>query len=226
MEKRKRKRNGNLPESLLYLLTPAHIIDPDILIPLVIQTLRAGADIIQFRNKQDSARELIRVGLRLCDAVHAHGGLFIVNDRVDVAIATGADGVHLGQEDLPISWARRILGPKKGMIIGISTHSVNQALKAESEGADYVGFGPIFPTPAKSGWPTIGTGFFPILNRRLRIPYFAIGGIDLSNIEGVIHAGASRIAVSNGVFGKKSVGKTTTLIKEQLLGVKTQRPNP
>ena len=118
------------------------------------------------------------------------------------------------------------MGCRNGMIVGISTHSVEQALEAESEGADYVGFGPIFPTPAKSGWPGIGTGFFPELNRRLRIPYFAIGGIDLSNIEGVIHAGASRIAVSNGVFGKKSVGKTTTLIKEQLLGVKTQRPNP
>ena len=223
MEKLKRKRNGSLPDSLLYLLTPSHIIDPDILIPMVIQTLRAGADVIQFRNKQASVRDLIRVGLGLCDAVHSHGGLFIVNDRIDVAIATGADGVHLGQEDLPISWAREILGPQKKMIIGVSTHSVDQALEAESEGADYVGFGPIFPTPAKSGWPPIGTGSFQVLNRRLSIPYFAIGGIDLSNIGEIIEAGATRVAISNGVFGNKAVGETTSLIKKQLLSVNTQR---
>ena len=223
MEKPKRKRIGNLPESLLYLLTPPHIIDPDILIPLTIQTLRAGADIIQFRNKQSATRDLIEVGRRLCDAVHTEGGIFLVNDRVDVAMATGADGVHLGQEDLPISWARRILGPQEGMMIGVSTHSLDQALTAESEGADYVGFGPIFTTPAKSGWQPLGTGFFKDLNQRLSIPYFAIGGIDLSNIERVIKAGASRVALCNGVFGEKEVAKTTTLIKKRLRSADLQR---
>jgi thiamine-phosphate pyrophosphorylase len=217
MEKVKSQKINSLSESLLYLLTPPDIIDPDVLIPMVILAVRAGADIIQFRNKSATTRELIEVGSRLCDTVHAEGSLFLVNDRVDVAIATGADGVHLGQDDLPPAWARRLLGQKKSKIIGLSTHSVEQALQAESEGVDYIGFGPIYSTPAKSGWLAIGTESFTVLNEKIRIPYFAIGGIDLFNIGQVVNAGASRIALCNGVFGQEDIVHAAALIKKQLL---------
>lgn len=217
MEKVKSQKVNSPSESFLYLLTPAEIIDPSVLIPMVIQAVRAGADIIQFRNKSATTRELIEVGTRLCNAVHAEGSLFLVNDRVDVAIATGADGVHLGQEDLPPAWARRILSRKKRRIVGISTHSIEQALQAESEGVDYIGFGPIYSTSAKSGWPAIGTESFAILNKKLRIPYFVIGGIDLFNIVQVVNAGASRVAICNGVFGQDDVVHAAALIKKQLL---------
>ncbi len=216
MEKAKREKASNLSGSLLYLLTPSDIIDPDVLIPMVIQAVRAGADIIQFRNKTAATRELIKAGRRLCKAVHEEGAIFLINDRVDVAIATGADGVHLGQEDLPPDWARRISGSIK-KIIGVSTHSQEQAMQAAAEGVDYIGFGPIYPTQAKSGHPPIGTDSFPMLNETLNIPYFAIGGIDLSNIEQVVKAGASRVALCSGVFGQKDVAGTTARIKKQLL---------
>lgn len=210
----------SLSDSSLYLLTPADIIDPDVLIPMVILAVRSGADIIQFRNKMASAttRDMIRLGSRLCDAVHMEGALFIVNDRIDVAIATGADGVHLGQDDLPVDLARHIVSRKNKMLIGISTHSPKQAMQAESEGADYIGFGPIYPTSAKSDYSGIGTGFFPLLNENLGTPYFAIGGINLENIGQVLEAGASRVAICSGIFGpKKDVAQNTQLIKKQLL---------
>ncbi|MGA1864632.1 MAG: thiamine phosphate synthase [bacterium] len=217
MEKVKNQEVNSLSESLLYLLTPPDITDPDALISMVVLAVRAGADIIQFRNKSANTRELIEIGSRLCEAVHAEGALFLVNDRVDVAIATGSDGVHLGQEDLPPSWARRILGQKNDKIIGLSTHSVEQALQAESEGVDYIGFGPVYSTPAKSGWPAIGTESFAKLNEKLRIPYFAIGGIDLFNIGQVINSGASRIAACNGVFGHDDLVHAAALLKKELL---------
>lgn len=216
MAKERREKTRRLAESSLYLLTPSDIIDPGMLIPMVIEAVRAGADIIQFRNKTGTARELIETGGALCEAVHGEGALFLVNDRVDVALATGADGVHLGQDDLPLSWARRILGSEGGGIIGISTHSIDQALQAEAEGADYVGFGPVFPTPAKSGYVPLGTAFFDGLNRRLGIPYFVIGGIHSGNIGQVREAGARRVALCNGVFGQGDVAEATALIKQRL----------
>jgi len=216
MAKEKREKTRRLAESSLYLLTPPDIIDPGILVPMVVEVVRAGADIIQFRNKTGTTRELIETGGALCEAVHREGALFLVNDRADVALATGADGVHLGQEDLPLSWARRIIGREHGGIIGISTHSIEQALRAEAEGADYVGFGPVFPTPAKSGYAPIGTAHFAVLNKRLRIPCFAIGGIYSGNVGQVREAGVRRVAVCNGVFGQGDVAGATALIKQRL----------
>lgn len=209
----------SLTESSIYLITPPDVIDPDVLIPMVIQAIRAGADIVQFRNKMASAtgRDLIEVGGMLRDAVHNEGGIYIVNDWIDVAIATEADGIHLGQDDLPLNLARHILGGKRDMMIGISTHSLEQAMRAEFDGADYIGFGPIYPTSTKPGRPALGTGFFPELNETLSIPYFAIGGINLYNIGQVVEAGASRVALCNGVFGQKDIAVQTVLIKEQIL---------
>ncbi len=219
MERKKNNIISSLLNSSLYVLTPPDIIDTDLLIPMVIKAIRAGADIIQLRNKMPgvTARELIKVGLILSKAVHKEGAIFIVNDRIDIAMAVAADGVHLGQEDLPINLARPIIPPGRNLIIGVSTHSIEQAIQAESGGADYIGFGPIFPTSAKSSHPGIGTGFFPLLNKTIGIPYFAIGGINSENITQILGAGASRIAICSGIFGEKDISCKTKLIKSQLL---------
>lgn len=207
-----------LSESFLYLLTPPDLLDPDILSPMIIKAIHAGADIIQFRNKMPvSVRELIAAGSRLCESAHREGAVFIVNDRIDVALATGADGVHLGQEDLPLIWARRILSKGNKMAIGISTHSIDQAAQAESEGADYVGFGPVYPTSAKPEYTPVGTGSFSALNKILSIPYFVIGGICMNNIDQVAESGARRVAVCNGVFGQKDISSAAASIKRRLL---------
>ena len=117
---------------------------------------------------------------------------------------------------IPVELARDIMGKKRGLIIGISTHSLEQALLAESKGADYIGYGPVFPTSAKSGIPGIGTESFTLLNRRINIPYFAIGGINSGNISQVLEAGASRVAICSGIFSETDIAKSTRLIKQKL----------
>jgi thiamine-phosphate pyrophosphorylase len=124
--------------------------------------------------------------------------LFIVNDYVDVAVAALADGVHLGQEDLSLKQARKILG--KNRIIGISCHNLAQALKAQKEGADYIGIGPIYPTATKPGYPGIGLKAAAELKNKIKIPYFAIGNIGEGNIEQITAVGIRRIAVCRAIL--------------------------
>jgi thiamine-phosphate pyrophosphorylase len=126
----------------------------------------------------------------------AAGVLFVVNDRLDVAMAVEADGVHLGQVDLPVAAARRLW---PGRILGRSTHSLSQAVEAEREGADYLGVGPVFATPTKPGRPAVGLGYVGSAAAQVRVPWFAIGGIDTSNVAAVVSAGARRVAVVRAV---------------------------
>ncbi len=131
--------------------------------------------------------------------VQKGGGTFIVNDRVDVAQAVGADGVHLGQEDLPLADARKILGSDK--LIGISTHNLTQALEAEAGGAGYIGFGPIFPTTTKEHpHPVVGVAGLRAVRAKVRIPIVAIGGINAKNVREVVAAGADCCAVISAVL--------------------------
>lgn len=135
----------------------------------------------------------------LCPLVQKGGGTFIVNDRVDVAKAVGADGVHLGQEDLPLADARTILGP--GKLIGISTHNLAQATEAETGGADYIGFGPVFPTATKENPdPVVGVEGLREVRARIRLPIVAIGGITAKNAGDVRAAGADCVAVVSAVL--------------------------
>jgi thiamine-phosphate pyrophosphorylase len=135
----------------------------------------------------------------LCPLVQGDGGTFIVNDRCDVALAVGADGVHLGQEDLPLAEARAFLGREK--LIGISTHNLAQALEAEAGGADYIGLGPIFPTPTKEKPdPVVGVAGLREVRARVRIPIVAIGGITARNAAEVMAAGADAVAVVSAVL--------------------------
>ena len=163
--------------------------------------LKGGVDVLQLRSKNLSDLELYRIGSKLRELTLRLKKLFFINDRLDLALALSADGVHLGQDDLPVSAARRIL--KKDFMIGMSTHTIKQALQAQKEGADYIGIGPVFATPTKPDYCPVGLELVRQASRKISIPFVAIGGIDASNLTRVISAGAKSIAVVRAVWGEK-----------------------
>jgi thiamine-phosphate pyrophosphorylase len=165
--------------------------------------LGAGADLIQLREKDAEARDLLRWGAEFRKATRRHGALFIVNDRPDVALALEADGVHLGQNDLPVEFVRRLVG--SDLIIGLSTHDRDQ-LGTSSPEADYVCVGPVFTTPTKPGRPATGVALVRDAAGREARPWFAIGGIDRSTVPSVVEAGARRVAVVRAVTEAPDAG--------------------
>ena len=167
-----------------------------------------GANVVQFRDKTASGRRLYEVALEIRRITAAAGVTFIVNDRVDIAFSVGADGVHIGQEDLPIEAVRRILGKDK--IIGASVGNVEEALAAIMAGADYIGFGPIFATGSKSdaGEP-VGLEALAELASRVDAPVIAIGGITADNLAEVMTAGATGAAVISAVAAVEDMHEAT-----------------
>ena len=164
----------------------------------------AGVNIVQYREKSGDTGALYEEALRLAEICRGTTTKFIVNDRIDIALAVDADGVHLGQSDMPYDIARRILGPDK--IIGITVHSVDEAVKAEREGADYLGVSPIFSTSTKkdAGIPA-GLTLISEIRKKSSLPLIAIGGIDLSNAPDVIAAGADMVCAISAVITKPDV---------------------
>ncbi len=158
--------------------------------------LEAGVSFIQYRDKNRTRREIYEEALRLRELTLQHRAAFIVNDHVDIALAVDADGVHLGQDDLPLAEARRIMG---GKIIGISTHSLTEAKEAEAGGADYIGFGPIFLTTTKDAGSPQGIDNLRSIKQNVCIPVVAIGGISAENIAYVFEAGADAAAVATAI---------------------------
>lgn len=199
---------------MLYVILDKALAGGRDLIEVAGDAISGGADAIQLRDKRATAAELIRIGRGLRKLTQRKKALFIVNDRVDIALALNADGVHLGQDDLPIDAARGLMGENK--IIGISTHSLEQALKAEREGADYIGVGPIFPTPTKPDYPAIGIEIIPEIKKNIHIPFVAIGGINSSNVSKVVDEGAESIAVARAVVQAKDISGAARELKEKL----------
>ena len=157
-----------------------------------------GADAVQYRQKSGDTRGMIETARAMCDICAESGVPLIVNDRVDVALAVEADGVHLGQDDFPVALARNILGA--GRVIGVSAGNLDEARQGISDGADYVGFGPIFPTGSKSdAGDAQGLEALADFARAVRAPVIAIGGIGADNAAGVVRSGAHGIAVISAV---------------------------
>lgn len=155
--------------------------------------LAGGVSVLQLRVKDRPAGEFLRTALTVRERTARAGCLFIVNDRLDVALAADADGVHLGQEDLPLEAARPLMGDK---LIGVSTHSLSQAEQAEQGGADYIGFGPVFDTRTKqTGYPSRGLSMLESVSRRVRIPIVAIGGVTADNAPQTWSRGADAAAM-------------------------------
>jgi len=176
------------------------------------EVIGGGARILQLREKELSDREVIKIGRKIRDLTRVHKALFIVNNRMDLCLALDADGVHLGQDDIPVGLARAILGREK--IIGISTHNLRQAIKAQHDGADYISVGPIFQTHIKPNLKPIGVNFIRKMKDKIKIPFFAIGGINEGNLKSVLRAGAKGIAVISAVMHAENIGQATkTLVK-------------
>ena len=155
-----------------------------------------GADVVQLRRKGDDGLETFRLAERCRRITAEAGALLVINDRLDIAMGVDADGVHLGQDDLPLEVARRLW---PGHIVGRSTHSIGQALAAQAEGADYAGVGPVYATPTKPGRPATGLEFVSAVARTVAIPWVAIGGVDAGTIDAVLRAGARAVAVVRAV---------------------------
>ena len=167
-----------------------------------------GADVIQLRDKARTSKDMLSIALQIRAITRSSGIRFIMNDRLDLARAAGADGVHLGQEDLPIPFARRVA--PKGFIIGTSVRTVEEAMIAESEGADYIALSPIFDTPTKSdAGPGKGLEALKVIKSAVSIPVIAIGGICKDNVRQVMDAGADGVAVISAIVGQKDIVKAT-----------------
>jgi thiamine-phosphate pyrophosphorylase len=165
----------------------------------------AGVHLIQYRDKTGSSRRLFEASREIAGRARRANSLFIVNDRADIARASGADGVHLGQEDLPVELARRVL--RVGQQVGISTHTLSQVSEAESSSADYVAFGPISATRSKERpGPVVGLDGLRQARVLTRKPLVAIGGITLANAQAVIEAGADSIAVIHDLLTVEDIG--------------------
>jgi len=176
--------------------------------------IRGGADVLQFRDKTASDGVFLQQAERVLSVTRRAGIPLIINDRVEIACAVGADGVHLGQDDLPLAAARRVLG--SSALIGRSTHSLEQACAAEAEGADYIGCGPIFPTPTKPDYGHVGTELIGQLMQAVRIPVVCIGGIDAGTLESVLRAGAARVAVVRAVCATPDPESSARKLKQTL----------
>jgi thiamine-phosphate pyrophosphorylase len=191
------RRRWLLAQARLYVIVDLAYL-PDCQAQAVAEAaLLGGADILQLRAKGREARELFALAKELASLCRRHSALFIINDWVELALEARADGAHVGQEDLPLAEARRRLGPT--LVLGQSTHSLDQAIRAEEEGADYIGLGPIFPTPTKPAVPPVGLDLVSAVAARVRIPQFCIGGISQKTLPRVLAAGGKRVAVVSAV---------------------------
>jgi thiamine-phosphate pyrophosphorylase len=175
---------GPLCGRRLYLCTPDR---PD-LPKFVAACIEGGVDVVQLRDKQLEARDVLERARAIHEVCSGHGVPFLVNDRPDLALAAGADGVHVGQQDAPPALARRILGP--GALIGLSTHSPSDLAAAEQEPIDYVSAGPVVPTPTKPGRPGTGTSYLGLAVARSPVPVFVTGGVTPDTVPDLVAAGA------------------------------------
>jgi thiamine-phosphate pyrophosphorylase len=173
------------------------VLEADAAARVVEPALRGGVDMVQLRDKHAADEDVVRAGRELRELCAAHGALFLVNDRPDLAVACGADGVHVGQDDMPVDQARAIVGPDR--IVGTSTHSTAQVDAADASDADYYAVGPVFETPTKQGRPSTGWDLIGYAAGRATKPWFAIGGMNARTARAAAAAGAERVVVVRAI---------------------------
>jgi len=188
----------------LYVLTDRRIAGGRDEVTVAREAVRGGATAIQLRGKEMNAREMFGAGVSLRRLTLEMGALFVVNDRADIAAAVGADGIHVGQDDLPPAEARKLLGPRS--VVGVSVATVEEARRAEEDGADYLGVGPVFATSSKlDAGEELGPDVVRRIVNAVSIPVVGIGGIEPGNALQVIDAGAVGVAVIAAVVGATDI---------------------
>ncbi|MFQ5653222.1 MAG: thiamine phosphate synthase [Planctomycetota bacterium] len=206
-------RGPRLEEVRLYVLLTAALASRPLL-ETAAAALAGGAQMLQLREKEMPDGELLPLARQLRELTSRMGALLIINDRADIAALSGADGVHLGQEDLPVAEARRITGADA--IIGVSTHDPAQARRAQEEGADYIGVGPIFPTRTKEHRRAVGIRYIGEAAEAAGIPGFAIGSVGRDTIDEILAAGARRVAICTAIIARKDVEGSARWFSERL----------
>ena len=196
------------------------ILDPSVcparpLVEVLTVAAEAGATLFQYRNKTASMKEAYGEALALRQAAAKAGVLFIVNDRCDLALAVDADGVHLGQGDLSLDLARKVMGPEK--LIGISTHNPDQVREATARQPDYLGFGPIFTPGSKQDHdPVVGLEGLRAMRALTSLPVFAIGGIHINQVREVLRAGANGVAVISAILKAQDISQAVNAFLDQM----------
>jgi len=210
MDNFKTLKKRTLPAGIYALTSELHSLGRSN-IEIAREILASGVPILQYREKTKKVREMYEECLVLRAMTQHYGALFIINDHLDLALAVGADGVHIGQDDLPLSKVRELVGPD--LIVGVSTHSPDQALAAVSNGADYIGVGPLFTTHTKIDvCAPVGLDYLDYVVKNLEIPFVAIGGIKEHNLAAVVKAGARTVALVTEIVGDLNVaGKINRL---------------
>lgn len=207
-------RGEKLRDALrLYVLTDRALARGRSDVEIVRAAIAGGATAVQLRWKTGPLAEALAVGRQLRQLCQEHNVLFIVNDRVDLALALEADGVHVGVSDLPVTEARRLLGPER--VVGFSPETLEQALAAQAAGADYLGVGSVFPTTTKAdAGPAVGLAHLATLAQAVSIPVVGIGGIHAENARAVIEAGAVGVAVISAVVAAEDVQVAARRLRE------------
>ncbi|NEQ96046.1 MAG: thiamine phosphate synthase [Cyanothece sp. SIO2G6] len=203
-------RHQKLLQSQLYLVTSPH----EKLFSVVELALQGGLKLVQYRAKDEDDMTRVQIGQKLKQLCHQYDALFIVNDRVDLALAVDADGVHLGQQDMPLAIARQLLGPHR--IIGRSTSNPKEMAQSLEQGADYIGVGPVHTTPTKPGKAAAGLEYVRHVAQHATVPWFAIGSVNTDNLSDVIDAGANRVAVVRAIMQAENPTLVTQYFIAQL----------
>ena len=202
-----------LKDANLYLILDTDVLSYKGLLQVLKPAVRSGVDIVQLRDKKSSAKEILEFCHHI-KAITKGRALFIVNDRVDLSILAGADGVHLGQEDISYIQARKLMGPKA--IIGVSCQKLDQAKAAQRAGVDYIGFGSIFKTLTKPQRQSMDLQLFKTVIQTIQIPVFPIGGISRANVRQLTQLGTRRAAVCRDVLLAQDPGKAVRELKSEL----------
>jgi thiamine-phosphate pyrophosphorylase len=205
----------------IYVITDRRVAGDRSILDVVRAAVQGGASVVQLREKTATTREMVELGQALHEITRQAGIPLIVNDRLDVALAIGAEGVHVGHDDMPVSLARRLIGPD--LILGASPETLEEARQMERDGADYLGVGDVYGTPSKSdaGAPIGVEGLAEVI-RAVSLPVVAIGGITLENAGPVIQAGAAGVAVISAVVGAPDPEAAARRLRE-IVNVKRER---
>ena len=198
----------------LYVIISSNLVKKPS-IEVLQDVIKGGADAIQLREKTMSDSEFLIIAHAFKRVTAQSKTIFIVNDRAEIAKKVDADGLHIGQSDIELETARKILGYDK--IFGVSTHNISQARRAQQAGADYIGVGPVFYTATKGYEPPVGLEYLQQVKKEITIPFIAIGGINLGNIQEVLHAGGRRVAICSAIIGSENILEATRSFKDSLM---------
>lgn len=198
----------------LYLVTDREMFKNRDIFSAVEMAIKGGVTLIQLREKDITTEEFYKIALKLKEITSRHNVSLIINDRLDIALAIDADGVHVGQQDMPAAVARKIIGNDK--ILGVSAATLQEAKKAEEDGADYVGIGAVFPTSTKDDARAVNINELIKIKKALNIPVVAIGGISEKNIELLAPAKIDGVAVISAILGKEDVKAASESLRRQL----------